>query len=84
MKSSPKIEPEYLDLKALSQYSCLSVRTLRGILSQPGGPSFYRLRGKILVNKGEWDKWLEQYKTAPMDLDALVDKVMTEFKGVSR
>jgi hypothetical protein len=81
MKSFQKIETEYLDLKALSQYSCLSVQTLRGILSQPGGPSFYRLKGKILVNKGEWDRWLEQFKTAPVNLDALVSEVLADFKG---
>ena len=81
MKSFQEVEPEYLDLKALSRYSCLGVATLRNILSRPGGPSFYRLRGKVLVKKAEWDSWLSQFKTASVDLDDLVDKVLSEIGG---
>jgi hypothetical protein len=76
VKSFQNVEPEYLDLKALSQYSCLSVRTLRVILARPGGPPHYRPGGKVLIRKRDWDTWLAQFKTAPVDLDALVDEAL--------
>jgi hypothetical protein len=81
MKSFQAIEPEYLDLKALSHYSCIGVSTLRGILSRPGGPAFFKLKGKILVNKTEWDRWLKQFKTAAVDLDSIVDEAIAGMKN---
>lgn len=81
MKSFQNVEPEYLDLRALSHYSCLSVRTLRVILARPGGPPHYRPGGKVLMKKSDWDYWLAQFKTAPVDLDALVADVMAEING---
>jgi len=81
MKSFQNVEPEYLDLKTLSRYSCLSVRTLRVILARPGGPPHYRPGGKVLIRKSDWDTWLERFKTAPVDLDALVADVMAEING---
>jgi hypothetical protein len=78
VKSFQAIEPEYLDLRALSNYSCLSVRTLRGILSQPGGPPHYRPGGKVLIKKSDWNSWMAQYRQKPQDLDALVDKIMAD------
>jgi hypothetical protein len=78
------VEPEYLDLKTLSRYSCLSVRTLRVILSRPGGPPHYRPGGKVLMKKSDWDTWLEQFKTAPVDLDALVADVMAEINSKTK
>lgn len=77
MNYSPKIEPEYFDLKGLARYSSLSVGTLRAILSRPGGPPHFRPGGKVLIRRSDWDHWLEQFKTAPVDLDALVAEVMS-------
>jgi excisionase family DNA binding protein len=81
MKFSPKIEPQYLDLKGLARYSSLSVGTLRVILARPGGPPHYRPGGKVLIKRSDWDHWLEQFKTAPVDLGALVEEVLSEIGG---
>jgi len=84
MKSPRPVETEYLDIQALAIYTCLSPRTLRKILNRQGGPPAYRLPGKILVRRSDWDNWVEQYRREPVNLDTLVDEVLTEFRGEGR
>ena len=80
MKSSP-LQPEYLDVKALATYSSLSPRTLRKIVSQPGGPTFFRLSGpgKILIKKTDFDSWMSQFKQKTDDFDTLINDTLKEF-----
>jgi hypothetical protein len=52
-------------LKGLAGYSSLSPRTLRAftdLLPDEALPC-YRLPGKILVRRSEFDAWLEHYRT---------------------
>jgi hypothetical protein len=53
----------YLPLKALKDYSGLSVRKLRQLLELPPAEALpcYRLGGKILVRRSEFDAWMGQY-----------------------
>jgi hypothetical protein len=53
-----------LSLKALAAYSSLSVRTLRGFteLAPDQALPCFRLPGKVLVRRGEFDRWIEQYR----------------------
>lgn len=52
-------EPEYFDLKALAAYSSCSVRWLRDRLVDRLHPlPHYRIEGKILVKREEFDRWL--------------------------
>ena len=54
----------YLSLRALSQYCGLSTRTLRGYVNTLDGPlPVYRLRGKVLVRKSEFDSWMAQHRS---------------------
>jgi len=53
-----KYEDRYLDLKGLSKYSCLSVRALHKYLVRI---PHYRIGGKLLVKKSEFDKYLEHW-----------------------
>jgi hypothetical protein len=56
----------YLPLKALSQYSGLSVRTLQGHINAAPSEALpaYRLSaGKVLVRRSEFDQWLAAYRT---------------------
>ena len=56
----------FLSLKALAGYSSLSVRTLRHIIDElPPEQALpcYRLPGKLLVRRSEFDAWLEQYRS---------------------
>ena len=53
-----KYGDRYFDLRGLSEYSSLSVRTLRKYL---GMIPHYRIGGKLLVKKSEFDKYLEHW-----------------------
>jgi hypothetical protein len=56
------IDP-YLSLKALSSSSGLSVRTLRSFIERLPDEALpcYRLPGKILVRRSDFDTWIAQY-----------------------
>jgi hypothetical protein len=68
----------YLTLKGLADYSGLSVRTLRGYIAHKARPlAHYRLIGKILVKRSEFDAWMQQYRReVPCQIDAIVDDVL--------
>ena len=71
----------YLSLKKLSAYASLSVRTLRTLLSRSVNPlPHYRLAGKILIKRSEFDDWISQYRRAsqPQDLDAIVNDILRD------
>jgi hypothetical protein len=70
----------YMDLQALSQYSSISVRKLRDLLKDPPRPlPCYRVDGKILVRRSEFDAWMQRFKYTP-DLDKIVDEVVSEIR----
>jgi len=76
-------EDRYLDLRRLSQYSCLSVRTLRSHLRLPVDPlPAYFVGGKLFVRRSEFDAWMSRhrYKNAAPDASTFFDEVMAEFK----
>jgi hypothetical protein len=54
-----------LSLKALSAYSCLSIRTLRKFteLAPDQALPCYRLPGKVLVRRSTFDAWLNQFQS---------------------
>lgn len=57
---------EYLPLRALAGYAGLSVRTLRGFLHHPLHPlPCYRIGGKVLVRRSEFDHWATQFREMP-------------------
>ncbi|HYT73516.1 MAG TPA: helix-turn-helix domain-containing protein [Vicinamibacterales bacterium] len=69
----------YLPLKALSSYAGLSVRTLRGYLTDRTRPlTHFRVGGKILVRRSDFDAWVSQFRVscASTSVDALVDDVV--------
>jgi predicted DNA-binding transcriptional regulator AlpA len=68
----------YLPLKALAQYSGLSVRTLRSYLASPSHPlPCFRIGGKIVVKRSEYDRWVNQFRIASTDgIDALVAETL--------
>lgn len=55
----------YFSLKALAAYSGLSVRTLRSFVERLPEEALpcYRLPGKILVRRSEFDAWMVRYRT---------------------
>ena len=59
---STPLDP-FLSLKALAGYSALSVRKLREYLDDPANPlPCYRVGGKILVRRSDFDAWMQQYR----------------------
>ena len=73
-----QLDDAYLDLKNLSRYAGLGVRTLRGYLAHSARPlPHYRVGGKILVKRSEFDRWIDGFRVAqPESLDALVADVL--------
>ncbi len=68
----------WLSLKGLAGYSGLSVRKLRDCLTRPLCPlPHYRVDGKILVRRSEFDAWMTAFRHTP-DVDRLVDEVVEE------
>lgn len=81
------MEPGYLDLQALAVYSCCSVRWLRDRLVDRLRPlPHYRIGGKILVKREEFDVWLSVSRVvSPADrLDDIVDSVMAQVRTSKR
>jgi excisionase family DNA binding protein len=73
---------EWLDLKALTQYACLSDRTLRELIHRPVNPlPAVRVGGKILVRRSELDHWLEGHRLKAVDVDCIVEELVA---GVTR
>lgn len=68
----------YLPLKALSSYSGLSVRTLRGHLSDAARPlPHYRVGARIVVRQSEFDEWIRAFRTTETShVDAIVAAVL--------
>ena len=58
-------DDEYLSLRALAHYASVSVRTLRGYLGHRPRPlPHFRMGGKILVKRSEFDDWMDQFRVA--------------------
>jgi hypothetical protein len=68
----------YLSLTGLAGYSGLSVRKLRTHLAHVAHPlPCYRVGGKILVRRSEFDAWIATYRQrGRVDVDRLVNEVV--------
>ena len=76
---SVRISDAYFSLKTLASYSGLSVRRLRGYLTDRKWPlPFFRIGGKILVRKSDFDGWAAQFRRDATGVDALVDDVLRD------
>ncbi len=81
-----KMDDGYLGLSALSKYSGLSVKQLRGYIHDPANPlpAFQTDggetgRGKLLVRRSEYDAWAEKHLRRPSpqeDIDAAVAEAL--------
>ena len=82
IETAISLKDQYFDLKGLSVYSAVSVGSLRDYLKS-GGLPFFKLRGKILIKRSEFDSWLEKKYRAnkKQNLDKIVDGVMDNLKG---
>lgn len=76
----------WFSLKGAADYTSLSVRTLRTWLIHLEHPlPHYRVGGKVLVRRGELDRWLETFRrVCALDLDGTVDQILREFRESNR
>ena len=70
----------YLSLRALTAYAGLSVRKLRDLLDDPVHPlPCYRVGGKLLVRRSEFDAWMAVYRErGRVDVDQVVNDTLRE------
>jgi len=74
------LKDQYFDLKGLSTYSAISVGSLRDYLKT--GMPYFKLKGKILIKKSEFDAWLEKYRVnKKRDLNNIVDGILSDMAG---
>lgn len=77
--------PEWMDMKAVQRYACVSERTVREWLHRAVRPlPAARVGTKILIKRSVFDAWLESHplQTRVIDIGGTVDEIMAEL-GVS-
>lgn len=75
-------QPEWMDLKALRQYACVSERTLREWIHRATNPlPAARVGSKILVRRKVFDAWLESHELKPVDVGCIVDELVAGVSG---
>jgi excisionase family DNA binding protein len=74
-------QPQWLDLRALQRYVCLSTRTLRAWINRPVDPlPAVRVGTKILVRRSTFDEWLSAHQITPIDTDIILKQMMASLK----
>ena len=78
---SERPQPEWLDLKALQGYACVSERTLREWIHRVvDALPAVRVGCKILVRRSEFDRWLEAHHVKHIDVGCIVDELVAGAK----
>jgi len=78
-------DDDYLDLARLAHVGSQSVRTLRNHIHDPVDPlPAYRVGGKILVKRSDFDAWMARRRYVARTVDTIVDDVLHELKGQAR
>ena len=72
------MDNEYLTISDLAEYASVSRNTLKKWLDY--GMPHYRVDRCLRVKRGEFDKWMQQFRygTESADLDAIWNQVMEE------
>lgn len=79
---SERPQPEWLDLKALQSYACVSERTLREWIHRAIDPlPAARVGAKILVRRSTFDRWLEDHQVKHIDVGCIVDELVAGVRG---
>ena len=85
MKLSGQFETEqreWLDLKTLTAYACVSERTLREWIHRDSNPlPASRVGTKLLVRRSSFDRWLEAHRLTQVDVGCIVDEILAGVAG---
>lgn len=77
-------QPEWLDLKALQRYACVSERTLREWVHRSINPlPAAQVGTKILVRRSTFDHWLENHRLKSVDVGCIVDELVAGVMGTN-
>jgi excisionase family DNA binding protein len=80
--ASEQYQPEWLDLKAIQRYACISERTLREWIHRPMDPlPACRVGGKILIRRTLFDRWMEAHQVKTIDVSCIVEELAAEVMG---
>ena len=78
------LQPEWLDLKTLRGYACISERTLREWIHRSVDPlPASQLGGKILVRRRVFDQWMESHRVKTVDVSCIVEEMVAAVKGAN-
>lgn len=81
-RASQSEHKEWLDLKALQDYACVSERTLRQWIHRATNPlPAVRVGNKILVRRSAFDAWLESHEVRHLDVGCIVDEMVAGVTG---
>ena len=74
-----RVDDCYMSLKALSAYSGISKRKLDNLRKDPYNslPTF-KVDGKVLVKKSEFDRWMERHRVTSTDAGPKVNQIVEE------
>jgi len=79
-QTKPADAEQWLDLKAITRYACVSERTVRQWIHRTRNPlPAVQVEKKILIRRSSFDRWLEAHPFRPVssiDIDAVVDDVL--------
>lgn len=77
-------QPEWLDMKALKQYACVSERTIHEWIHLPNNPlPASQVGRKLLFRRWTFDRWLESHplkSIESLEIDRIVEDLLFEFK----
>lgn len=81
MEPAISLKDQYFDLRGLSVYSSLGVGTLRDHI-RSGSLTAYKVKGKLLIKKSEFDSWIEGYRiNRSKQINDIADDVMARLKS---
>ena len=74
-----KDKDRYFDIKGLSEYSSLSVRTLRDYIANDANPlPSYCIKRKILVKQSEFDDWINKYRKNTNKVSQIAEEILND------
>jgi excisionase family DNA binding protein len=82
-RSKPDVSlAEWLDLKELERYACISERTLREWIHRPENPlPAARVGTKLLVRRSTLGRWLEAHQIKQVDVGCMVEEILAGVTG---
>ena len=81
VETAISLKDQYFDLRGLEVYSSIKVPTLRDHIRSGDLPCF-KVKGKILIRKSEFDTWIEGYRiNRKQDIHDIVEDVLSNLKS---